>query len=775
MGYQPPLPNSSRLIDWGHSWVAPPLTPYAVSNAASDPYPADGEQWPNALRDALGVGTSGAAYTKTYIVPASTAVAASADIFLDTIPGDATIEAVWYTPSATITGANTNSKTLGIGYGDQLGTLSLSSVAFLSGVNATANVPLQIWNINAYQNAIGGANFTNIGLPPYFPAVRYGLATTGGIAQEVFWRMTKVGTGLADPGGVVTIRYGTRYRNYAVSGSCLQGNNPYFGVGSFGSWWTLFSYSAYARPNAPEVNVRTAAAAHATSILCTALQYPIASGWTILFNNGVRATANGNALLGATSIAVNDIGATGIPIGSQGHVSAVAGTPAGGYESLSPVGIFVNTHGYNDVGSLAQDNTAWAECVRAAIARECCPHLSYPLQANWQTSNDGGTWTSAPVNPTLPGSMPITYNNWGYDLFTSWAGTSPTTSDSVSIILGPAFEGGTVDLFLLAVAGAGYGVSGLITVDGSVPAQGTFAASSTANSGATITFSTANAAHVTIGMACTGPGSAGTLVTGVNYSTGVVTLASGTPSGGSYTFAGLGFNTESVSTTANAVKTLTGTVSTSGSSTTLTSSTSNFAQTDVGRVVTATGIGAGNVIQTVAANGSTAVLATAVTVSATTCTTSSYVPMVKRITGLSSGAHTIKVTITAATGANSWLLIHGLGLESQNPQTPVLWANIAASPAFSGGQVTIAQAYNTISSAVIAGTQAPLGGNTAEPAFAGNVQLVDIYTAFGGASPGTSLFLPDGVHPNTAGHRVMSRILFSTIRNNFSPDQLISR
>ena len=82
-----------------------------------------------------------------------------------------------------------------------------------------------------------------------------------------------------------------------------------------------------------------------------------------------------------------------------------------------------------------------------------------------------------------------------------------------------------------AVTGSVYTGNGFSTSIANPPAM-----SSTGNTGSTITFSLANAALVCPGMTVTGPGVSGIAVSLVNYGTGVVTLASGTPTGGSYTF-----------------------------------------------------------------------------------------------------------------------------------------------------------------------------------------------------------------------------------------------
>jgi hypothetical protein len=77
--------------------------------------------------------------------------------------------------------------------------------------------------------------------------------------------------------------------------------------------------------------------------------------------------------------------------------------------------------------------------------------------------------------------------------------------------------------------------------------------------------------------------------------------------------------------------------------------------------------------------------------------------MVKRITGLAAGAHTITLTITGKDGANSALFVHGIGMETLNPTTPVVWCNIARTPSQSGTFQNNSVALNASSQGVIQG------------------------------------------------------------------------
>lgn len=124
-----------------------------------------------------------------------------------------------------------------------------------------------------------------------------------------------------------------------------------------------------------------------------------------------------------------------------------------------------------------------------------------------------------------------------------------------------------------------------------------------------------------------------------------------------------------------------------------------------------------------------------------------YCPMVKRLTGLTAGAHTIVLTVTAidATDKSAALIFYGYGLETP---TSILWCNIPHLPnGFANANIT---AQNLDTAAVIAGTAAPVGTSTQEPSVDSLVQLIDIDTIMG-SDPAN--FLSDDLHPNALGHR----------------------
>jgi hypothetical protein len=287
-----------------------------------------------------------------------------------------------------------------------------------------------------------------------------------------------------------------------------------------------------------------------------------------------------------------------------------------------------------------------------------------------------------------------------------WTG-SPGAA-TVTIAIGPAFEGGTVDLLFLAPAGASLGVAGTVTVDGATPPQGP------------VTLNTS----------------------GVSTS-GLLTFSPG------------------------------GTIATAGT-TTITGTGTAFTASMIGQLLTSTGgtvtLPAGTYITAVASATSITVNTTPAVGSGGVPTTHGWVPMVKRITGLAAGAHTVTFTTnTSDSVANSILLLYGLGLESQNPTTPIVWCNIARTPAQTGGQQTNATALNAATAAVLNGTATAFG--TAEPAFGTNVVLGDIDSALG-VSP--AYFLADGLHPNSRGHRLIARTVLAKVQG-FTTDQLLAR
>ena len=140
---------------------------------------AKGEGWVVAkARDAA---TEGAKVRIT--VPAKTAVAATQDTPNVACPFAGTVSAVTYEPASLLTGADTNSLTLSLINKGQAGAGStvVATKAFTNGVNAAATPTQTTLTVQG-----GGAD-----------AVAKG--------DLLSLRQTKVGTGLADPGGTIRI------------------------------------------------------------------------------------------------------------------------------------------------------------------------------------------------------------------------------------------------------------------------------------------------------------------------------------------------------------------------------------------------------------------------------------------------------------------------------------------------------------------------------------------------------------------------------------------
>src|SRR5262249_31925854 len=144
-----------------------------------------------------------------------------------------------------------------------------------------------------------------------------------------------------------------------------------------------------------------------------------------------------------------------------------------------------------------------------------------------------------------------------------------------------------------------------------------------------------------------------------------------------------------------------------------------------------------------------------------------YCPVVKRITGLSAGTHTITVTLTGidATNGTASLLFYGYGIEASNPTTAVAVANTAHTPsngnypAGSNLQTNITN-LNTDLAAVVAGTATGVSGNTTEPALPSSVKVADIDTPLGASAAN---FAIDGIHPNDRGAVIIANAIYQTV------------
>lgn len=104
-------------------------------------------------------------------------------------PADATVSAVTYAPVTAITGANTNTRSVSLVNKGQAGAGNtvVATIQYNAGVNAAA----------ADENAV-----TLSGTPANLNVA------AGDILQ---WQSTAVGTGIADPGGLVVVTVAARY------------------------------------------------------------------------------------------------------------------------------------------------------------------------------------------------------------------------------------------------------------------------------------------------------------------------------------------------------------------------------------------------------------------------------------------------------------------------------------------------------------------------------------------------------------------------------------
>ena len=205
---------------------------------------------------------------------------------------------------------------------------------------------------------------------------------------------------------------------------------------------------------------------------------------------------------------------------------------------------------------------------------------------------------------------------------------------------------------------------------------------------------------------------------------------------------------------------------TTATSTTLTTS-GTFYDWWVGRVVEKADIPKGTVVASIQ-SATSLTLSVAATGSTTgTATFVGHTPMVKRLTGLAAGAHSVVITLTGidATDASAALIWIGYGFEVA---TPVMWCNIAKTPG--GYYDTASDDLNTDSLAVIAGTAAAVGTSTQEPALPSLVRYVDVDSALGASQ---ALF-QNLIHPNSAGHQVIAALLMREI-STLTLEQAMSR
>jgi lysophospholipase L1-like esterase len=634
------------------------------------------------------------------------------------LPEEAWVDYCALLPSTTINGANTNYRTYSLQVSPTQ-SVTFSTISFLpmtSGTSLFGSTYSAILDITSSQQSLSPNNqkaYRN-GSNAY---VMTGSTVPGvGVIRLV---STHIGTGIADPGGIVYVRYNTRFRNHAIAGSQLSQSGVY--QGGWAGWFAHRprTQGYWAQPTngyvgAPgDVNVTANAAISATSISCDPLAAPLYNGGVVTFNNGVVATLTGNVAANATSIAVSALSAA-VPLGSQGHPR---NSLTSGYEALVGIGQIATNWGINDAGNASYDRQAIIETQRSIIANASCAYMSGATQSNIQYSaGNGGSaaWAShaQPAGGQFWNPQSYTTSNvlptGEVKKFTGAVGATPPT---ITIKIGPAFEGGTIDLFFLALAGSNNGGVATISVDG---------------------------------------GSATNTV-----------------------------DTNNISAVANKY-TLT---STAISGTTLTKA-SSFKDPDyLGTFVAGTGITAGTYITSIAAAGTnvsnTATMSATGTTGTNDITLLGFVPMVKRLTGLAAGAHSIVVTLTAMSTASATnpaaFFFYGYGIEPSNTISPDLSAPVAVlntaripnTSLYAQGATTntnVAQ-MNSDLVAILAGTATRIGSNTAEPSLNSQAFIVDIDTVLGG--PGNTLnFSTDGVHLNARGNALIAQTVFNSINSN---------
>ncbi|MEW2415294.1 hypothetical protein AB0953_16485 [Streptomyces sp. NPDC046866] len=116
-------------------------------------------------------------------VPAVSTAGNDDDSVVGQAPFDCTVTSVVYIPESAITGADTNSRTVSLVNKGQAGsgTTTVASLALTNGVNAAANDDKAITLSGTAANLVLAAGDT------------------------LQWRSIHVGTGIADPGGMIRI------------------------------------------------------------------------------------------------------------------------------------------------------------------------------------------------------------------------------------------------------------------------------------------------------------------------------------------------------------------------------------------------------------------------------------------------------------------------------------------------------------------------------------------------------------------------------------------
>lgn len=696
----------SRMIVAGHSFVTDSFGegPYAGAYAWSTHSPGgSGARFPMLVANALGIDMSNR-YIQVSVPPVA---AGTTTNFVCHVPEDGILEGVWFLPATTLNGANTNTRRYAVVTSRNGASVIVAALQLNLGINVTSVTSRGFLDIGRAAADVAGLAFQNVSnvllaVNGAMNALSAPAAGDAPLPSYLLWQSATVGTGLADPGGEVIMRWGGNFRNLAVSGSRLIRSGVYAG-----GWAAMLLGRPHRKIYGPEVNATPGEAGGATALRCDELEMPIPSGWKITMSGGVIATTTSATSAGATTIAVSALSGA-VAAGEQGHARAPF---ANGYRTLEPFGLHLFGWGRNDVNGSTEE-TGWKESMRAAIALACSPYLQPADRANIvRVAGNGAAAAWAAYTAPAAGQwiVPWTAQGKGVARFTGAVGGTPPT---LTIKLGPAYDGAPVDLFFLGQAGVSKGAAATIT------------ASSAFNGG----------------LACT-------------------------------------VNTTSACTLENLTTGLAGTVS---GTTTLTLSSGTFdPNADVGKAIKATAgtgtIAKGTKIASIA-SATVATLDTAGTNGTVTAgELAGYVPLVKRLVGLTPGVTTITITLTGidTTDASAELIFAGYGIES-TPATPVHVVGICNAPADLAGATRLAL-LNTYTQAVIAGTATnPNGGNSLEPALPTTVKF-DATDAAMGAGLVAANFLGDGVHLSHTGNMIHAKIIYDSVRTNHTFEQMMAR
>lgn len=455
-------PIPSRLYMTGHSYGAYNQNPYTDWLPGQASRPRGG--WTAQLPSVLGI--SEATRFITGVVPA-VAAGSDASTVIGVVPESSAIESVNYIPISDVTGANSNSRTLQLETCSLLGVQVIVNFPLTSGVNlvgaghTTLFGPVGFNTIAQFNQLAAGTQFAfrdvnNAYIPPvntYMQSSGIGVVPAG---TPLVWKSLHVGSGIADPGGLVIIRLGGRIRNACVSGAYLV-NSAIYG----GGWATAANFRPSPNPVDVEVNVSANAAQNATSITVDSLRDALGSGTVVAFSNGVNATLSAPAALNATSLTVTALSGA-VNKGEQGYPSPVR-------EVYAPTAIWSVVTGLNDAGTGTAPTSAFREASRYIMALGSCPYGGSAERSNHVYVNGGGAWADAPACKL--GQFPYsTTGTAGVKVFTGAATSTPSLT--IKVAAAAMTDADSIDLFFYALGGSTHGAAASITVDSGNPVTG---------------------------------------------------------------------------------------------------------------------------------------------------------------------------------------------------------------------------------------------------------------------------------------------------------------